>query len=696
MFSLEGLPLKMKTKKNIPKISVIIPVYNREKLLSYCLKSIYKTKYPNFEVIVVDDASTDNTVKTAERFPCRVVKLKENKGVSYARNTGAAHSEGDVLYFVDSDVVQDDDNISKIMQAFNKEPLLEVLAAALNIKPFNKGFGPAFNALKHHYMVPRAIAAHGVRRFKVSYLCSTSFAIRKNVFTEVGGFNPVFRLGGEEHELGHRISKNHEIYIDLDIVVTANRAKMFTRLLDKFKRSIVYASIYSKRKKFERVGSVTLTETNMVALVFITTTSFISSIVLPEIRFFSFFFLGIFLISRARFYRFLLQQENIFFAIRGIFADYLIYLAIGAGLAIGFLKMGLQHLFNYAEMCRGATKLLFNTLPSHLVLFVTSRCNARCRHCFVENNDKEVSLEQIKKISKNLGYIHYLSITGGEPSLRSDTPDICRIFYENNDLCGVTYHTNGILTSTIVEQIKNIGSACPRLNVTVSLSIDALYMSHDRIRQKEGCFNNAVETLKRLKELQQTRVNNLKVVVNTTYSKFSKDHVRELHAFIKDELNLPHAMCFVRGKTRDASAKEVNVEDYVTIMENWRNEEKGDITLYFKALKAIKNLRPWLIGQILKRKTQVLPCQAGKKIIVISSSGELYPCELLNQSFGSLEDYDYNIRKMLFSSRGKQIKSFIKNKKCFCTWECALPMNIVFDVKIYPKLIKEAFIHIRR
>ena len=56
----------MKKKKNISKISVIIPVYNREKLICHCLNSIYKTKYKNFEVIVVDDSSKDGSIKIAE------------------------------------------------------------------------------------------------------------------------------------------------------------------------------------------------------------------------------------------------------------------------------------------------------------------------------------------------------------------------------------------------------------------------------------------------------------------------------------------------------------------------------------------------------------------------------------------------------------------------------------------------------
>ena len=87
------------------KISIIIPVYNASLTLKECLDAIFNSHFKNFEVIVVSDNSPDNSVKLAKEYRCKVIELSENKGPAFARNIGAQAAEGDVLLFLDSDVV---------------------------------------------------------------------------------------------------------------------------------------------------------------------------------------------------------------------------------------------------------------------------------------------------------------------------------------------------------------------------------------------------------------------------------------------------------------------------------------------------------------------------------------------------------------------------------------------------------------
>ncbi|MCI1210902.1 glycosyltransferase [Bifidobacterium tibiigranuli] len=88
-------------------ISVIVPVYNVESFLSQCLDSLYKQTYDNYEVIIVDDGSTDHSKKICDRYaiqcPQFTVYHTQNRGLSAARNFGVAHSHGKYLLFVDSD-----------------------------------------------------------------------------------------------------------------------------------------------------------------------------------------------------------------------------------------------------------------------------------------------------------------------------------------------------------------------------------------------------------------------------------------------------------------------------------------------------------------------------------------------------------------------------------------------------------------
>ena len=96
-------------------ISVIIPNHNSNQTLSECLDAIFSNKVKNFEVIVVDDKSTDNSIEIAKNYDCKIIELSENKGPAFARNTGANSASGDVLLFIDSDIDFDSESIFTII-----------------------------------------------------------------------------------------------------------------------------------------------------------------------------------------------------------------------------------------------------------------------------------------------------------------------------------------------------------------------------------------------------------------------------------------------------------------------------------------------------------------------------------------------------------------------------------------------------
>ncbi len=93
--------------ENKGRVSIVIPVYNSKEKLAECLESVVKQTYPEIEVIVVDDCSTDGSLDICrqyeKKFPCLHVYTKENEGVSAARNYGLAKATGDYVQFVDSD-----------------------------------------------------------------------------------------------------------------------------------------------------------------------------------------------------------------------------------------------------------------------------------------------------------------------------------------------------------------------------------------------------------------------------------------------------------------------------------------------------------------------------------------------------------------------------------------------------------------
>src|SRR5207253_407576 len=101
------LPHRALTKA--PFVSVIVCSYNGARTLADCLNSLGKINYPDYEVILVDDGSTDNTAQVAAQFPNVRYIRQENQGLSHARNTGAAAAKGEVFAYTDSDCMADPD-----------------------------------------------------------------------------------------------------------------------------------------------------------------------------------------------------------------------------------------------------------------------------------------------------------------------------------------------------------------------------------------------------------------------------------------------------------------------------------------------------------------------------------------------------------------------------------------------------------
>ena len=97
----------MQHEKEIPDVSIIIPTYNVEKYIEQCLKSLFAQKYKNFEIICVDDGSTDKSSEILEEYEQKdkrfTVISQPNKGVSAARNRGMQQAKGKYIMFVDSD-----------------------------------------------------------------------------------------------------------------------------------------------------------------------------------------------------------------------------------------------------------------------------------------------------------------------------------------------------------------------------------------------------------------------------------------------------------------------------------------------------------------------------------------------------------------------------------------------------------------
>jgi len=190
---------------NPPKISVVICAYNAERTMQACLESLRALRYPNFEVVIVNDGSTDATLAISEKFPGMRIISQENKGLSAARNTGIEAASGPIVAFTDSDCVVDPDWLTYLAYAFVNGGFVAV--GGPNLPPPEESRTAACVAASPggptHVLLNDQVAEH---------IPGCNMAFRKDVLQATGGFDPVFRAAGDDVDLCWRLqNEGHAI-----------------------------------------------------------------------------------------------------------------------------------------------------------------------------------------------------------------------------------------------------------------------------------------------------------------------------------------------------------------------------------------------------------------------------------------------------------------------------------------------------
>jgi MoaA/NifB/PqqE/SkfB family radical SAM enzyme len=332
--------------------------------------------------------------------------------------------------------------------------------------------------------------------------------------------------------------------------------------------------------------------------------------------------------------------------------------------------------------------------PVFLNILCTSVCDMRCVHCFFteELDDKprkklQMKTGEIERISETLGgNIGVLVIAGGEPFTRRDLPQIVRAFYENNKLESVYLMSNGQIQKRIIPDVSQILDECPNLNVAVALGIDGLKEDHEKIRQKPGSWDTAIDTARKLQEIK-AEVPRLDVQTCTCFMNSNQDRIFEWYDFLKHDLRPDKInVNYIRPPSADPKELEIDLERYHTlgrmIDEDSRsaaikNTYAGDAGV-FKA--AVDIYMHELIWKTEREKRAQLTCYAGSAGAVIYDEGTLSSCENLSP-IGNLRDVDWDFQKIWTSpemaARRKQAAD-----GCFCTHEsnCYYP-SLAFNPK---------------
>jgi len=313
-------------------LSIIIPVFNGEKTLGDLLDSILKSDFNDYEIIVVDDCSKDNTVSIIRESGAKNIRLPARSGPAIARNTGAREAGGEILVFFDADIEIFPDTLGKIACKFRDNPQVKVLVGTYDEEPVNKGFFPRFKALWFNSLFnDNARQTDSLEGFCV--------AIDKAIFISSGGFNPEFTdSSAEDYELGCRLRQKHTLYFDSRIKVRHNFPGFRENARRFFRRTCDFIPLFLKQEKSSRGKA--LSRDGFVSL-FATLSFLLLPLVfmhyrLAEILFI--FFIINFIFFGMKFVRLAFYKEGIIFGLASILTYYVNGLIVGLAIIIGIFR----------------------------------------------------------------------------------------------------------------------------------------------------------------------------------------------------------------------------------------------------------------------------------------------------------------------------------------------------------------------
>lgn len=339
-------------------------------------------------------------------------------------------------------------------------------------------------------------------------------------------------------------------------------------------------------------------------------------------------------------------------------------------------------------------------VPPDLIFFITSRCNAKCHFCLfheqVHDRDRkksEMSLEEIEQFAKNYGRLTKLSLSGGEPFIRRDIAKLIQIFDKYTQPAIIDIPTNGFYVERVrrhVQEMLDYTSENEPI-LEIQLSIDGPKEIHEKVRQVKGIFDKVLETYWALDEIRQKNPR-LRIKMNLTYVIENTDAVIRLteefdkkYKFDRYQITFPHGPKATAEIIPDLAYQKY-LEQSREILKHSVLRNKWDLhSLVFRAVKMIKDD---VLLDVIKNGDMGARCKAGRRILVVDERGQVFPCEPLWESIGSLRDNDYKIMPILTSQAYKDFqKKYLGKGKCNCTWGNVMLDSIVFDPAYFPKII---------
>jgi len=326
---------------------------------------------------------------------------------------------------------------------------------------------------------------------------------------------------------------------------------------------------------------------------------------------------------------------------------------------------------NYASVDHPAS-------PPFLILFINSLCNQTCEHCFYWRNlnrPDDLTFDEIQALSRDLGRIENLSLSGGEPFLRKEFGEICRMFVQNNGVRQIYVPTNGSFAGRTVDALEEVFKE-PALELfAVEFSLDGMPDYHNVFRGMRDAFARAMETYAAVAELQK-REPRLRIHAISTATTENMEQIRQLTEYLYEHCPAMdhHNLAIIRGDRKNPSLQGPLLEEYEDLYRHvarvWAERESRRYGAIVEPMLQYAKVRT------SREQRQVVPCRAGILTGVVYANGDVSVCET-HEPLGNLRERSF--MEIWCSDEAKRLRESIAAKACHCTNEVFLWPSITYQ-----------------
>lgn len=321
-------------------------------------------------------------------------------------------------------------------------------------------------------------------------------------------------------------------------------------------------------------------------------------------------------------------------------------------------------------------------LTSIANFIVTNRCNGQCTTCNIWRMDPrpDPTIAQItsffEKNRETLRNLKFIQLTGGEPFLRDDLPEIASVVHKAAPKCMIWLPTNGLLPEKIHETTIQLLRQTDKPLIGVTISLDGEGEAHDIQRGIDGSYKKALRTLKLLSDLKRKTS---RLHLSTGFTLTVNNYIQ---APIIQRISYRHGA--------DFSIRPVNISEHY-----YQNTEQKDNFSPDEVWKTVKYLAHIVRNEkgVFKSLTMLaylegikeflgdgrtLPCSAARESVFIDGFGDVFPCIVMNHKLGNA--YETPLKDILASEETRNAREIISELRCPTCWlECEVYRDIRKD-----------------